>query len=303
VAKLSDLKKVFLLIIIAVVCGCSFVKGISIDPKNGNTYQENSSINGIGAESTFGFQQPEPTPTQMPGFQQNNETEQNTIWRGPGRVDVPILLYHHITEGKPTNLYSVSKENFQEQMDYLVQNGYRTISMNALVEALKNGTDLPEKPIIITFDDGNQNVYFNAYPIMKERGLTGAVFIIANRINVEGFLSVRQLTEMILAGWEVGSHGMRHVDMVKEPQALRDEIGNSKKLIENALKIKIYSFAYPYGKADKVTIDWVKQIGYSSALGLGITNHQDMENIYFLNRREVKNDLSMQDFQKLIDSN
>jgi peptidoglycan/xylan/chitin deacetylase (PgdA/CDA1 family) len=303
VAKLNDLKKIFLLIFVAVVCACSSVKGISIDPKNGNTYQADSSNNEISAESTFVFQQPVATPTQIHGLQQNNETKQTTIRRGPGGVDVPILLYHHVTEGKPSNSYSISKENFKKQLDYLVQNGYRTISMNALVQAITNGTDLPEKPIIITFDDGNQNVFFNAFPIMEEKGLTGMVFIIANRINAEGFLSARQLTEMISAGWEVGSHGMRHVDLVKQPQALRDEIGNSKKFIENALNINIYSFAYPYGKANKVTIDWVKQIGYSSALGLGITNHHDMENIFYLSRREVKNDLSMLDFQKLIDSN
>lgn len=230
------------------------------------------------------------------------QTIAKLIHQGPGRVAVPILLYHHVLQGQKTDSYSVSKPNFIRQMDYLIKNGYRTIGMDDLVNAIQFGEDLPEKSVIITFDDGNENVYLNAYPVMKERGLIGILLIIANRIGASGFLTVKELLEMKDAGWEIGSHGMRHVDLVKETQDLRDEIGNSKKQIEADLGMKISIFAFPYGKANSVTMDWVKRIGYKAALGLGISNVHDQSNLFYLARREVKEQFNLVEFAKLLES-
>ena len=222
---------------------------------------------------------------------------------GPGKVNAPILLYHHILIGKPPDPYSVSIERFQEQLSYLKDYGYQSISVSKLIQAITVGADLPEKPIIFTFDDGNENVYSNAFPLMKKFGFTGTVYIIANRIDVEGFFTKEQIKDLLSAGWEVGSHGMKHIDLVIDPGALRDEIGNSKKIIEDMLDLKLTSFAYPYGKATKITMDWVRQIGYLAGMGLGISNQHDKEDLFYLSRRQVESNMDIHAFTKLLSIN
>lgn len=240
------------------------------------------------------------TPSPFDNSKEITAPADRLVWQGPDIVHVPILLYHHITAGTPANAYSVSQAVFRDQMEYLFENGYKTISMVDLVHSIQSGAELPQKPVMITFDDGNENVFLNAYPIMRAKGFKGIVLIIANRMNVDGFLSIEQLRNLIEQGWEIGSHGMRHLDLVKEPQALRDEISNSKKLIEKTLGLEISIFAYPYGKAAPQTIEWVKRIGYQSALGLGISNQHGAENLYYLQRREVKNEFGLVEFEQLL---
>jgi len=288
-----------LFLFLFILCGCSFLSDgneISLTKNlNSNVTEETKTI-----EITPSMVKSGQLATSTPEINRTINDAYNIVHLGPGTVNVPILLYHHVLEGKATNQYSVSFRDFQEQLSYLKDNEYHTISLLQLVQAITVGADLPEKSVILTFDDGNENVYLNAFPLMKNYGFTGVVYIIANRINAEGFLSVEQIKELLSSGWEIGSHGMNHVDLVKNPQALRDEIGTSKKKIEDSLEIKVTSFAYPYGEALNLTKDWVKQIGYLAGMGLGITNRHNKNNLFYLDRRQVESDMDMSDFVKLL---
>jgi peptidoglycan/xylan/chitin deacetylase (PgdA/CDA1 family) len=294
------LKKAVFILIILLLCGCSYLLSES-EIGLAKKYPSNISLkpNIKATFSTELMQSPDVTPEATIPKNEGSVF----IHYGPGNVNVPILLYHHILQGKPTNLYSVSAENFQEQLKYLKNSGYHTIALSQLIQAISVGIDLPEKPILISFDDGNENVYLNAFPLMKIYGFIGEVYIIGNRINVDGFLSKDQLKELISSGWEIGSHGMKHIDLVQNPGALREEIGISKKKIEDLLNIKVISFAYPFGKATKITMDWVKQVGYLAGMGLGIINQNGKENIFYLNRRQVESNIPLQDFIELISIN
>jgi peptidoglycan/xylan/chitin deacetylase (PgdA/CDA1 family) len=221
-------------------------------------------------------------------------------WHSAGVVFAPILLYHHIFEGQATNAYAISSAQFRDQINYLIENQYQTITATILFKAIAEGTELPQKPVVITFDDGNENVYLNAYPIMKEYGFIGVIFLIVNRLNAEGYLTTNQIKELISAGWEVGNHSMTHVDLVKNSDLLRDEIGNSKHKLEDVFGIKVQTFAYPFGKATNVTKDWVKRIGYSAGMGLGISNRHSLDDLFFLSRREVNNQMTIKDFENLL---
>ena len=296
------MKKVILVLALLSICSCTILSGPQFNINLHLNNFEGSSKTEVITPSPEVTLQPIFTPSPLVNLETTTGSDSSLVRQGPGKVYVPILLYHHITNGTPTNAYSVSQEIFRDQMEYLFKNGFKTISMTDLLHSIQNGADLPQKPVIITFDDGNENVYFNAFPIMREKGFTGIALIIANRINVDGFLSIEQLHSMHDRGWEIGSHGMRHVDLVKEPQALRDEIGNSKKIIESILDMEISIFAYPYGKADSLTMDWVKRIGYRSALGLGISNGHVAGNLFYLQRREVKNDYSLVKFAQLLEN-
>ena len=296
------MKKVIILPILLFICGCSFYLSAS-EIGSAKLFPQGFSFTPKIAERTTEatqFIQPALLASVTPS---SLKASYIIVHNGPGKVDVPILLYHHILIGKPPNLYSVSMGTFKEQLSYLKNNGYQTISVSELIRAITVGADLPEKPIIITFDDGNENVYLNAFPLMKNFSFTGAVYIIANRIDAEGFLTKIQIKELLSSGWEVGSHGMKHIDLVITPGALRDEIGNSKKIIEDMLDFKLSSFAYPFGKATKITMDWVRQIGYLAGMGLGINNQHDKEDLFYLSRRQVESNMDMQSFAKLLSIN
>ncbi len=284
-----------------IICSCTFLAGQQLNINLHLNDFEESGITEVNTSSPEVTSQPVFTPSPRVILDASTGSVSSMVRQGPGKVYIPILLYHHIINGTPTNAYSISQAVFYDQMEYLYKNGFKTISMADLVRSIQDGADLPQKPVIITFDDGNENVYLNAFPIMRDKGFTGIALIIANRINVDGFLSVEQLRNMYDHGWEIGSHGMRHIDLVKEPQALRDEIGNSKKIIEKSLDLEVAIFAYPYGKADPLTMDWVKRIGYHSALGLGISNGHGAGNLFFLQRREVKNEFGLVEFAKLLE--
>ena len=86
-------------------------------------------------------------------------------------VTAPILLYHHIAPPVDDNRYYVAPEVFKTQMEDLVASGYTAISMATLVKVMNDGGPLPDRPIVITFDDGNVDVYQNAFPVMKSLGL------------------------------------------------------------------------------------------------------------------------------------
>ena len=91
-------------------------------------------------------------------------------WNSPGRVKAPILLYHHIRDVDQSDRYSVSPKDFHHQMECLDAWGYTPITMSLLLKALLDGAFFPQKPIVLTFDDGYFDVYQNAYPILKEMG-------------------------------------------------------------------------------------------------------------------------------------
>lgn len=224
-------------------------------------------------------------------------------WQEAGYADVPILLFHHITIEQPENGYSVSLTSFKKYLDYLKENNYHTITMLQLSQVLYEGAELPLNPVIITFDDGNRNVFDNAFPLMNDYGFVGVVYVITNRINLEGFFSEDQLHQMVASGWEVGSHGRKHIDLVEQPGALRDEVGNSKQALEQILGREVISFAYPFGRANNLTKDWVKQVGYRMGLGLGISNKHAASSRFFLSRREVKSELPLDEFIQLLEIN
>jgi peptidoglycan/xylan/chitin deacetylase (PgdA/CDA1 family) len=129
-------------------------------------------------------------------------------------------------------------------------------------------------------------VYTTAFPIMKEFGYVGVNYIVGNRLDVEGYMTVEQIQETIAAGWEVGSHSMTHADLT----SLKDaswEITQSQYELEQALGVEVGTFAYPFGiKNDKI-MDTTREY-YRAAVGLGNLLEQTPNNLFYLWRRPVK---------------
>lgn len=237
-----------------------------------------------------------PTPSQIP----------TDTWStlGPGLVEIPILLYHHVEHSPDPTKYSIDIQLFEDQMELISQRGYRSITHMQLRQAIYEGALLPPKPILITFDDGHVDNFVNAFPIMQSHGLTGTIYIVANRLDSDGFLSVDQLNAMIEAAWEVGSHSMTHIDLTTlQPEELRVEILDSRLLLEDRLGIEVRSFAYPLGRFNETIISKIENYGYRTGMGLGKNISHNASTIYYLSRLDVGGFLSMDDFRSFLSSN
>jgi peptidoglycan/xylan/chitin deacetylase (PgdA/CDA1 family) len=228
-----------------------------------------------------------PKPTALP-------TSESTFHEA-GPLTAPIIFYHHVVPGDPPNIYCVTTDAFTEQMDYLQSNGYTAIPISLLVKAIREGADLPDRPVVISFDDGNADIYENAYPIMQKYGFTGTLYLVMNYLDHATFLTSDQAAEMYHAGWEIGSHSMSHPDLVGMQDALTYQVVNSKEGLGDAIGAPVNTFAYPYGETDNDIISEVKQ-EYSAAVGLGDSYTHSLADIYYLERIEVNRDTDLNSF-------
>ena len=211
------------------------------------------------------------------------------VQQGPERVIVPIILYHRIDVSPINSQYYVPPENFDRQMQLLRDWEYTTITTEMLANAIRDGASLPPRPILITFDDGNLDNYTTAFPIMQKYGLTAVVYIVGNYLGADGYMNAEQVREMADSGWEVGSHGMSHADLTKlDSQALRHEVVDSRKTLEQKIGVPVLTIAYPFGLSNGSVLDYTYFAGYIAGMGLGPTHNQTTRNLYTLQRREIK---------------
>ncbi len=196
------------------------------------------------------------------------------LWNPPGKVVAPILLYHHVAETSPPSRYYVSPAVFEDQIHSLIAWGYTPISLSRLVQALSKGARLPKRPVVVTFDDGNLDVYQNAFPILRQYGITATFFVIVDQIGVKDYIQLDQLQDLLAAGWEIGSHTKTHADLNQVGVNLDSEINQSRRELEDLLDTQVLSFSFPYGLTNPYATKMVREAGYQSAVGLGgLFNH------------------------------
>lgn len=181
----------------------------------------------------------------------------------------PILEYHMVQQEDPKDAYAynVPVEDFQQQLDYLQEQGYTTISIRDYLRAKKGLLQLPEKPIILTFDDGYESNYKELLPILEERGLKATIFMVTNDIGKDGYLSWQQLKDMEKRGIEIGSHTANHLPLTgMSLDEAREEVKLSKLLMEwNGMKT-IYTLSYPNGKYTTDLEQMLKEEEYLAAV-------------------------------------
>ncbi len=238
------------------------------------------------------------TPTITPTFTPSPIPTATWVHLGPDKVQVPIILFHRIDISPINSQYYVPPEKFEEEIKLLHDWEYTTISTEMLVKAITEGTDLPARPIIISFDDGHLDNYTAAFPIMQKYGFTGVLYIIGNYMGTDGYMNAGQIKEMAAAGWEVGSHSMNHKDLtlLDNPELEHFEIVESKQKLEDALGVPVKTFAYPFGISNEGVIDYVHFAGYIAGMSLGYTYDQGLSNLYTLQRRDIKGTYTVKQF-------
>lgn len=244
-------------------------------------------------QSTVTLSAPPPTATAVSTPSQTPLPPEPTatgVRQGPGAVTVPILLYHRIDTSPLESRYYVTPEKFEAQIKLLRDWGYTAIGVERLVQAITQGAELPPHPVIITFDDGHRDNYTAAFPIMQKYGYTGILYLVYNYIGKEGYMDVEEIKEMRRAGWEVGSHGLNHLDLkYLTPERQRDEIAISRALLEQLLGFPILTFAYPFGSMNDSAMDQARRAGYIAAMGAnGYAASQGKGNLFYLQRVEIK---------------
>jgi peptidoglycan/xylan/chitin deacetylase (PgdA/CDA1 family) len=171
-------------------------------------------------------------------------------------IQVPILMYHHVsvpvTQSALDVSLAVEPELFKQQLAYLKKQGYHSITFNQLFSALYYDGPLPTKPIILSFDDGYDDIYTNVYPMLKEQGFSGMFYIITGKVGWKGQATWPQLREMMRNGMQMGSHTINHGDLgqilqVSQAQA-QQELHVSQSTLQGHLGVSIQQFCYPAGE-------------------------------------------------------
>lgn len=216
---------------------------------------------------------------------------------------VPILMYHYVRDVNPRldqlgwNL-SISPANFERQLQYLSDRGYRSIHMRDWARG-----DIPKKAVIITFDDGYDDFYTVALPLLKRYGFTASVGIITDFIGKTNHMNAEQIRDVANSGVELIAHTVSHPDLLNVvPSEARRQVVESKRVLENLFGVDVAAFAYPIGHFNRAIVSFVKEAGYSAAL---TTAHGlaewDVDDPYVLPRIRVDNRDGYDGFVKKIE--
>jgi peptidoglycan/xylan/chitin deacetylase (PgdA/CDA1 family) len=197
-------------------------------------------------------------------------------WK-PYTGPVPILEYHVLgrpqTEVAYPELY-VPRASFRKQMDWLDQQGYEAVTLEAVEEAWYHGGTLPPKPVVISFDDGYRPQYTFALPTLRKHGWPGLL-----NLKAEGSdLYESNVEAMLAAGWELAAHTINHADLTTlEGEALEEEVAGSREILRREYGVPVKNFCYPAGSFDEATIAAVEAAGYVGATteipGLATKDH------------------------------
>lgn len=221
----------------------------------------------------------------------------------PGN-NIKVLMYHRVLKQKPekdTKWHYVTMDNFEKQMKLLDKLGYTTVTFADYVLFREGKLTLPKKSIILTFDDGYQDIYDNALPIMQKYNIRAVLFVMGNRRlrsaewdQKEGedpcyLMSDDQIKETDSLGFEIGAHSMNHLNLINlSSEELKYEIMRSKSKIESILEKPVYTFSYPYGSVDKRVQEVALNSGYEFACGVYTGPASFVQNTHDIRRIAIK---------------
>jgi len=242
---------------------------------------------------------PTPSPTPTPG-----PTPDGTA----RTVRVPILMYHYISEPPPdADVYridlSVPPERFDDHLRYLSDAGYHVITLDDLLYALTLGWPLPEKPIILTFDDGYEDNYLNAFPLLQKYGMVGEFFIITDFVNQARleYMTWAQIEEMAGTGQRFGSHSRDHPDLRgKSVDYLVWQALGGMEAIQEHLGYRPRWISYPSGSYDEQVIAVYKSAHYWGGLATHQGATHTLDDIFELTRVRVRGSHTAQDLATLL---
>lgn len=228
-------------------------------------------------------------------------------------ISVPILMYHHISE-KPSSwgAYVISPAQFEQDLDFLKQNGYTTVTTKQLIDFEANQTPLPKKPVLITFDDGYESFYAYAFPLLKSHQYTAVFSVIGSEVDRYSAINDHnlsysnctwsQLQELYQSGIvELGNHtynlhkfGQRKGCMImpgENKESYREMLKLDLEKMQLAFQkhnISTNIFTYPFGKKCESAAQVVEELQFQISFGCAEKNNvlygNSLEELNCLNR-------------------
>lgn len=236
-----------------------------IRPEQGGTPSagEGGATSGSGAAT--GEDSATPTATPTPG----------TPAEMAARAVVPVLCYHQVREfAADDTAYTrdalvMPPAKLTEHLQAAKNAGFTSISPDQYQAHITTGAELPPKPFMLSFDDGKDNQYSNAYRIVKENGMTATIFIMTVIIGGDGWVTKDQIKEMADGGMTIGSHTWDHhrVDEYTQDQ-VEEQLVKPRELLSEIIGKPVVDFAYPYGAWNAQGAAFVEQAGYRNGFQL-----------------------------------
>ncbi len=209
---------------------------------------------------------------------------------------VPVLAYHLINIPAGGE-YNISTDKFEEQMQWLHDNGYHSISPAQLVAAIQTGAPLPPHPVCITFDDNQVSPYIHGLPILKRLGFTATFFIQTVTIGKDGFMDADQIKDLADSGFTIGGHTWDHRIL---PQQIDSELQRQLDLSgENLTAILGHPpeyLSYPSGLYDQRVVDALKAHGYKAAFRLHDRDDPVVDPVFMIRRQIIAGGWTLEDF-------
>jgi peptidoglycan/xylan/chitin deacetylase (PgdA/CDA1 family) len=217
-------------------------------------------------------------------------------------MKVPLLMYHRVGDDSAERRFTVPTTLFKRQMCSLKGLGYQIVSLDDIIAALQRNTALPPKSVAITFDDGFQDTFENAVPVLKDLGYTATFFLVSRLMGATNvwmqpqkqatfrLMDWMSAKELLKYGFHVGSHSRNHPSLTQlDDRKLSDEVEGSRRDLEDRLGAPIRHFAYPYGHFNDRTRHIVESCRYTAACSTQSGFNSLSTNPYGLRRLEINN--------------
>jgi peptidoglycan/xylan/chitin deacetylase (PgdA/CDA1 family) len=190
-----------------------------------------------------------------------------------------ILMYHQVAVPRSAQeqRFCTPPDEFARQMDHL-RAAFVPVSLEALVAGLRGQASLPERAVHVSFDDGFAGVLEHAAPVLQARAIPATLYAVSGRLGgtndwmtprgypERALLGAAQLRELAAAGLTIGSHTCSHARLTElSPQAVAQEVGDSRRALEDTLGRPVRHFAYPYGLTSAAVRQAVAEAGYDTA--------------------------------------
>ena len=228
-------------------------------------------------------------------------------------VRVPILMYHEIAgRTESSSRLAVSPDAFSAQLAHLHDEGYRTVTVAGLLTSMAGGDGrLPDRPVVLTFDDGYADFYSQAMPLLDRYGFTATVFITTGWVrDAKGppirqppgrMLSWAEIEDVVNAGIEAASHSHAHPQLDQlPPHRLRYELATGKTVLEDRLGSPIIGLAYPFGYSGARVREAAREAGHRYSCAVENTTMSSESDLLALPRLTVRRSITMPVFQQIV---